>query len=309
MRAVILAGGTGGAKLAAGMQDILGDQLTVIVNTADDTEALGVHVSPDPDLVTYWLTNEIDAERGWGIKDDSFTVFDRLVKLGSPSWFGLSDRDLATCLRRTALLAAGGRQTEVQCGISQALGARARVVTMSDNPVRTRVRTAAGWFGLQEYLIREGAGEVADVEFSQIENAAPSAEALDAIDCADLIVVGPSNPVISIGPILGLPGMREAIGSAGAPVVAVSPYVGGEILKGPTNDFMRARGHETDVSGVIAAYDGLLDGIVVDSGDPGPPPHGIEAAVFPTLMDGPDSRRAVASQVLEFASSRAKARG
>ena len=154
-RVVTLAGGTGGAKLAAGLQEVLGDDLTVIANTGDDLEALGVHISPDPDLISYWLTGQIDAERGWGIKGDDFTVFERLVELGEPDWFGLGDRDLATCLRRRELLAAGTRQTPAQEQISRALGASARVLPMCDEPVRTRVRTDDGWRSLQEFMVRD----------------------------------------------------------------------------------------------------------------------------------------------------------
>src|SRR6187397_2293903 len=156
MRVALLAGGTGGAKLAAGMQEELGPELSVIVNTGDDVETLGVHVSPDPDLVTYWLSGEIDAERGWGIRDDTFTVFERLQRLGAPSWFGLSDRDLAACLYRRQFLEEGGRLTDAQAQIARGLGVAARVLPMCDAPVRAHVTTEAGRRGLQEYLIVDG---------------------------------------------------------------------------------------------------------------------------------------------------------
>ena len=158
MKAVVLAGGTGGAKLAAGLQEILGAELTVIANTGDDVEALGVHVSPDPDLCTYWLTGEIDDERGWGIRGDSFKVFERLGTLGAPEWFGLSDLDLATCLERRRRLELGERPTVVQAELAASLGARARVLPMCDEPVRTRVRTPDGWRDFQEYVVRERGG-------------------------------------------------------------------------------------------------------------------------------------------------------
>jgi LPPG:FO 2-phospho-L-lactate transferase len=304
VRAVVLAGGTGGAKLAAGMQDLLGPDLSVIVNTADDVETLGVHVSPDPDLVTYWLNGEIDAERGWGIAGDHFTVFERMVELGAPDWFGLSDRDLATCLRRRELLAEGERQTEAQLRISAALGARARVLAMCDEPVRTRVRIEKGWVGLQEYLVRERAEPaVQEFEFGGVNDASVSPEVADAIAEAEAIVIGPSNPIISIGPILAVPGVRSALEQAAAPVVAVSPYVGGRILKGPTDEFMRASGREPSTAGVAAAYAGLADGIVVDEGDPGPAPAGIATLSTPTLMVSAESRRGLAERVLEFAAT------
>ena len=169
MRIALLAGGTGGAKLAAGMQEEIGSDLTVIANTGDDIETLGVHVSPDPDLVTYWLSGEIDEERGWGLRDDSFTVFERLTKLGAPSWFGLSDRDLAACLYRRQFLEEGGSLTDAQAQIARALGVEARVLPMCEAPVRTKVLTAAGVRGLQEYLIVDrGEPEVHGVELEGI---------------------------------------------------------------------------------------------------------------------------------------------
>jgi LPPG:FO 2-phospho-L-lactate transferase len=300
MKAVVLAGGTGGAKLAAGMQELLGEDLSVLVNTGDDLEALGVHVSPDPDLCTYWLSGEIDAERGWGIKDDTFTVFERLVALGAPEWFGLSDRDLATCLRRRELLDRGARLTEAQAEIAGALGVSASVLPMSDEPVRTRVRTAAGWRDFQQYLVRERAEpEIEAVDFAGVGDAAPTPEVRAAVEAADRIVIGPSNPVISIGPILAVPGMRELIADAAAPVVAVSPFVGGEVIKGPTDKFMRAIGQTPSVAGLVAAYGDLLDGIVVDAADPDPPPERPPAALIDTLMDDDERRREVARGVLD----------
>jgi LPPG:FO 2-phospho-L-lactate transferase len=284
------------------MQDLLGEGLSVIANTADDIEALGVHVSPDPDLVTYWLCGQIDEERGWGIRDDEFTVFERLVELGAPDWFSLSNRDLATCLRRTALIAAGASLTEAQGEIATGLGVRARVLPMSDEPVRTRVRTPDGWRGLQEFLIRDRSEPAIEaVELEGVDAASPTAAVLEAIETAEAIVIGPSNPVISIGPILAVPGMREAIEAAAAPVVAVSPFVAGEVIKGPTDKFMRAVGGEPSAAGVVEAYRGVIDGIVVDAGDPDPPPVGVRTLVMPTLMDDAASRREVAERTLEFA--------
>ena len=302
MRAVVLAGGTGGAKLAAGMQDILGEGLAVIANTGDDIDVLGVRVSPDPDLVTYWLSGEIDEERGWGVRDDEFTVFERLVQLGAPDWFSLSNRDLATCLRRTELITGGSTPTEAQREIAAGLGVRARVLPMSDRPIRTRVRTPAGWRGLQEYLIRDrSVPAIEAVELEGVETASPTADVLEAIAGAEAIVIGPSNPVISIGPILAVPGIREAIAAAPAPVIAVSPFVAGEVIKGPTDKFMRAVGGEPSAAGVAHAYRGVIDGLVVDAGDPDPPPAGVRTLVIPTLMDDAASRREVAEKTLEFA--------
>jgi LPPG:FO 2-phospho-L-lactate transferase len=303
-RCVILAGGTGGAKLAAGMQDLLGSGLSVVANTADDLEIAGVDVSPDPDLITYWLSGEIDEERGWGIKGDSFTVFDRLVRLGAPDWFRLSDRDLATCLYRRIFIVEGGRRTDAQAQIARALGAAAAVLPMCEERVRTRVRTAEGWRDLQRYLVAERAqAPVEGIEVEGIADASPTPEVLSAIADADVIVIGPSNPVISIGPILAIGPLREAISAASAPVVAVSPYVAGQVVKGPTEIFMQAIGRPSTAAGVASLYEGLLDGMVCDAEDPDPPPEEVRVHTCPTLMEGREGRRALAKRTLEFAST------
>ncbi|MGE5407951.1 MAG: 2-phospho-L-lactate transferase [Syntrophothermus sp.] len=302
MRVALLAGGTGGAKLAAGFQEEIGPDLAVIANTGDDIEALGVHVSPDPDLITYWLSGEIDEERGWGIREDGFTVFERMKQLGAPGWFGLSDRDLAACLYRRQFLEDGGRPTEAQAQIVRSLGVEARVLPMSDAPVRTKVITAAGRRDLQEYLILDGGRPpVHGVELDGIGEARPTPEVLEALRSADAIVVGPSNPVISIGPILAVPGMREAIAASPAPVVAVSPYVAGAVVKGPTDRFMEAVGRPPSAAGVASLYTGLIDAMVVDEGDPQPPPTAIPTLSVPTLMEGAAGRARLARVVLEYA--------
>lgn len=302
MRVALLAGGTGGAKLAAGVQDEIGADLSVIANTGDDLEALGVHVSPDADLITYWLSGEIDEERGWGIRDDEFVVFERLKRLGAPSWFGLSDRDLAACLYRRQFLADGGRPTEAQAQIARGLGVEARVLPMSDAPVRTKVITAAGRRDLQEYLILDrGTPDVLGVELEGIEAAEPTPEVLEALRDAEAIVIGPSNPVISIGPILAVPGMREAIAASPAPVIAVSPYVAGAVVKGPTDRFMAGLGRPSTAAGVASLYAGLIEAMVVDDGDPDPPPAEILTLAVPTLMEDAAGRGRLARTVLNYA--------
>ncbi len=304
MRVALLAGGTGGAKLGAGMQEEIGSDLAVIANTADDIEVLGVHVSPDPDLITYWLSGEIDAERGWGLRGDSFTVFERLSRLGAPDWFSLSDRDLAACLYRRQFLDEGGRQTDAQAQIARGVGVEARVLPMSDAPVRTKLMTAAGHRDLQEYLIVDGgAVDVEGVELEGIAEAEPTAEVLAALADAEAIVIGPSNPVISIGPILAVPGMREAIVDSGAPVVAVRPYVAGKVVKGPTERFMAAVGRPSTAAGVASLYAGLIDAMIVDEGDPDPPPDEVPTLAAPTLMDSAASRARLARIVLDYAAS------
>jgi LPPG:FO 2-phospho-L-lactate transferase len=307
MKVALLAGGTGGGKLAAGLESVIGSNLTVIANTGDDIETLGVHVSPDPDLVTYWLSGDIDEERGWGLRGDSFATFERLVQLGAPGWFALTDRDLAACLYRHHFLAEGGRLTAAQAQIANAVGVKASVLPMCEQPVRTRVRTAAGWRDVQEYLIIDrGEAEVEEVQLQGISFARPTQEVSSAIDTADLIVLGPSNPVISIGPILAVPGIREALSAAMAPVVAVSPLVGGRVVKGPTERFMAALGRPCTAAGVASLYEGLLDGMVVDVDDPDPPPSEIQTLAGQLLMDDPKSRKRVARVVLGFGASLAR---
>jgi LPPG:FO 2-phospho-L-lactate transferase len=304
VRIALLAGGTGGAKLAAGMQEEIGSDLTVIANTGDDIETLGVHVSPDPDLITYWLSGEIDEQRGWGLRDDTFTVFDRLTKLGAPSWFGLSDRDLAACLYRRQFLDEGGSLTAAQAQIARSLGVEAHVLPMCEAPVRTKVLTAAGTRGLQEYLIVDrGEPDVLGVELEGIEAAEPTPEVLEALRWAEAIVIGPSNPVISIGPILAIAGMREAIAALEVPVIAVSPFVAGEVVKGPTERFIQALGRPSTAAGVASLYAGLIDAMVVDEGDPDPPPSEVPTLATATLMEGPAGRARLARIVLDYAAS------
>jgi len=296
---VVLAGGTGGAKLARGMLDVTGpERLTVIANTADDAFVYGVHVSPDPDLVSYWLAGLID-ERGYGIRGDSWSVMEALEAAGRDTWFRLGDRDLATCLVRTQLLAAGERLTDAHREAVRGLGVDAAVLPMCDEPVATRVKREGEWRTFQEFMILDRAsGEIEAVEFHGIEAARPTSEVLAALAGAEAIVVGPSNPVVSIGPILALPGMRAAIADSPAPVVAVSPFVGGRAIKGPTEAFCAQAGLERSAAGIAAAYDDILDGVVADE-----PVAGLPALELPTLMDGAGSRRELAARTLDFAGS------
>jgi LPPG:FO 2-phospho-L-lactate transferase len=297
----LLAGGTGGAKLARGIADVAGpDQLTVIANTGDDVEVYGVHVSPDPDLITYWLAGRID-ERGWGIEGDTWHVMDALEAAGRPVWFRLGDADLAMCLVRTESLRGGARLTDAHAEVVRAMGVGSRVLPMSDDAVRTRVRTPAGWREFQEFMIAGRAeGPVEEVQFEGASKARPSPDVIEAIGGADAIVIGPSNPVISIGPILAVPGIREALARSRAPVVAVSPFVGGQVVKGPTEAFMAGAGLPAGTAGAAAAYTGLIDGLVADERVPGSEVPLLETDV---LMDGDDGRRRVASATLEFGAS------
>jgi LPPG:FO 2-phospho-L-lactate transferase len=294
---VVLAGGSGGAKLARGMLDVVGaDELVVIANTGDDLEIYGGHVSPDPDLVTFWLADSIDS-RGWGLEGDTFAVMDGLRALGTEVWFNLGDRDLAIALERSRLLASGARLTEAHAAIAQALGVGARVLPMSDGPVRTRVQAHERWWSFQEFMIRGRAeGPVDEVQFAGARSARASAEVLEAIARARAILIGPSNPVISIGPMLALADLRQALQAASAAVVAVSPVVRGGVLKPATVPFMAWAGFPVTPAGVAAFYGDLIDGLVAD--EHVAHPRGLEIDV---LMNDADTRRRVAECTLEFA--------
>ncbi len=295
---VILAGGTGGAKLARGMLDVVGpDELVVIANTGDDIDIYGAHVSPDPDLVSFWLADIID-ERGWGLREDTFAVMDALRALGRDVWFNLGDRDLAWCLERRRMEDEGLRPTDALARLNEAIDLRARVLPMCDEPLRTWVRTDAGWRDFQQFMIRDRAkGTVREVEF-RTDGAQPTPEVLAALAGARAVIVGPSNPVISIWPILSALG--SALSQPPAPVVCVSPVVGGEIVKGPTAAFMAAYDQPVSVAGVAAFYEavcpGLLSGIVADEQLPDLPTLQLD-----TLMSDTDSRGQAAARTLEFA--------
>jgi LPPG:FO 2-phospho-L-lactate transferase len=295
---VLLAGGTGGAKLARGMLEEVGEQLVVIANTGDDVEVHGGYVSPDPDLVLYSLADRIDA-RGWGIRDDTFVVMEALRELGEDVWFNLGDRDLAVCLQRARRLAEGARLTETFAELARALGVPARVLPPTDAAIRTQVRARGAWVGFQEFMIRDRAeGPVEGVEVLGTDAAQATPEVLEALEQARAVVIGPSNPVISIGPILGVPGVADALRATAAPVVAVSPLVRGSVLKGPTDLFMAWAGHPLSADGICAHYEGLIDGLVSDE----------RASDVPTLetdveMGDADARRRVARDTLDFAAA------
>jgi LPPG:FO 2-phospho-L-lactate transferase len=258
----------------------------------------GAYVSPDPDLVTFWLADRID-ERGWGLRDDTFHAMDQLRELGVDVWFNLGDRDLAIGLRRAERLREGATLTRAIDELRTALGVTARVLPMADAPVRTRVLARGRWVDFQAFMIREhGAGPVDGVEYAGVEAASPPAAALEAIATARAIVVGPSNPVVSIRPILAVPGMANALAMSPAPVVGVSPVVDGKIVKGPTEPFMAWLGQPLSAAGVAAAYDGLLDGMVADEAV-----DGLPHLVCDTLMTDAAARRRLAEETLRFAES------
>jgi LPPG:FO 2-phospho-L-lactate transferase len=299
---VLLSGGTGGAKLARGLLDVC-EQLTVVANTGDDVEIHGVHVSPDPDLVTYWLADEIDGQ-GWGLRGDTSSVMDALRAAGRPAWFHLGDRDLAMCLVRTAELRAGRRLTDAHAAVVDAMDVPARVLPMADEPVTTHVKHGGRLWPFQEYMIVAGAEPpVEGVELHGVERARPTEDVLAALADASLIVIGPSNPVISIGPILALPGMREAVAGAPAPVVAVSPFVGGRSVKGPSEHFCEWAGVALSAEGIARVYEDMLDGVVADE-----PVEGVPCLLTDTLMDSAERRQQVAREVVEFGQTALRSR-
>ncbi len=275
----------------------MGADLVVVANPGDDVELYGAHVAPDADLCSFWLADRIDA-RGWGLEGDTFHVMDGLRELGGDVWFNLGDRDLAVGLDRAARLARGERLTDALLALGASLGLSARILPPCDEPVRTRVRARDRDRPLQEWLIlARGEGPVQDVAFPGAERARLTAEVADAIASARAIVIGPSNPVISIGPILAVPGLREALAAASAPVVAVSPLVRGRAVKGPTEACLAWAGWPLSSGGIAAEYAGVIDGLVADE-----PAPGLPTRVVDVLMDGPEGRRRVAAEALALAS-------
>jgi LPPG:FO 2-phospho-L-lactate transferase len=306
MKVCALAGGVGGAKLASGLQDVLppGD-LSVVVNTADDFDLWGLHICPDLDTVMYTLAGISNPETGWGIVNESFETLNMLENYGEETWFKLGDKDLATHILRTSRMRSGETLTDITAGLSGALGVDNAVLPMSDDPVSTILDTLEGRLEFQEYFVRRGQrDEVLGIELRGIEYAMPSERVLAEIGGADAIVFCPSNPVVSVGPILALPGMTEALASSSAPKVAVSPIVGGRALKGPADRMLASLGHEVSATGVARMYAGLVDGMVVDRTDEeeraGIEALGIRVLVTQSVMRDAEDRARLASETLEF---------
>lgn len=311
-RVVALAGGVGGAKLAHGLQARVGDRLTVIVNTGDDLERHGLAIWPDHDTVMYTLAGRDDRERGWGLRDETWTVIDELERLGEETWFRLGDRDLATHLVRTARLRDGDRPTDVARALQRANGVRATILPMTDDEVRTKVRTDDGWRDFQDYFVRRRQEPtVHEVRFDGVEAAEPSPEvraALGDLELGDVIAVAPSNPIVSVGPILSVGGVAEMIAAArerGVPVVAVSGIVGGRALKGPADRMLASLGHESSALGVARLYRDWIDTFVLDTVDAALAPAvealGIRVVVTDTVMTDDGSRGRLAREVLSAA--------
>ncbi len=307
MKVCALAGGVGGAKLAAGLQEALpsGD-LTVVVNTADDFDLWALRICPDLDTVMYTLAGISNPETGWGLVGESFEALNMLARYGEDTWFMLGDRDLATHVLRTARLHAGQTLTTITGTLSGALGVRSVVLPMSDEKVSTVLKTPAGLLEFQEYFVRRGQrDEVSRVRLRGIESARVPVEVQEAVACAEAIILCPSNPIVSVGPILAVPGMRKLLSTSPAPKVAVSPIVGGRALKGPADRMLQSLGHEVSATGVARMYEGWIDGFVVDRADgeeAGISSLGMCVLATDAVMRAEADRERLGREVLEFCS-------
>jgi LPPG:FO 2-phospho-L-lactate transferase len=301
-----LAGGVGGAKLAEGLAAILPPgALTVAVNVGDDFEHLGLHVSPDIDTVTYTLAGLSNKEQGWGLEGETWNFITAIERLGGESWFRLGDKDIATHIERTRRLK-NEPLSAITADFARRLGIQQKIVPVSDDPVRTIVRTEQGLLAFQDYFVRlRCAPRVEKLEFPGIEDAKLSAGFRAALDAPDLeaIVICPSNPFLSILPILSIPGVRLALEQRSAPLVAVSPIIGGEAVKGPAAKIMDELGIIVSSVGVAGFYGRLLDGLMIDTVDAhlAPEIEGSEVLVGDTIMRNAEDRRRVATEVLAFA--------
>ena len=302
----VLTGGTGGAKFVDGLRQLLPPrELTLIVNTGDDLEWWGLHVSPDLDSIMYVLAGMLSRDRGWGVDGDTFECVEAMRRMGLPAWFNVGDRDLATHLARTQLLRSGRTLTQATAEIAAALGVQSRILPMSDARVETRVATPDGELSFQEYFVRERyRPEVRGVRFAGAERATPAPGVLEAISSADAVVLAPSNPITSVGPILAVPGLREALCETQAPVAAISPIVGGAAVSGPAGALMAAQKLPVSAAGVAQAYEDFLDILFVDERDADAAEAlgktGLHVHCAKTIMKTADDKAALAATVLEL---------
>jgi LPPG:FO 2-phospho-L-lactate transferase len=307
---VALAGGVGAARFLRGLVRVVpAGEVVAVVNTGDDRNFYGVHVSPDLDIVTYTLAGRVDPDKGYGLSGDSFAVVEALAAFGHETWFRLGDQDLATCLHRTMLLAEGAGLASVTDGIRDAFGVETRILPMSEDPCPTFVDLADGRRAhFEEYLARDGApDEVVGVDLAAARQALPGPGVLEALASARAILVCPSNPVVSIGPILSVPGVQEAITEAPARTVAISPIVAGQPVKGPADRLLRGIGVEVSARGVASFYRDLVDGFVLDERDAALQGEiedlGLRTAVVDTLMRDPEVAETLARVALDLACS------
>lgn len=311
---VALAGGVGGAKLAHGLAMTLPpEDLSVIVNTADDFELFGLHISPDLDTVLYTLAGIANPVTGWGIAGDTHHTLDAIGRYGREIWFQLGDRDFATHILRTERLREGIGLSDVVAELANGLGISCALLPMTNDSVATKIRTADGLLDFQDYFVaRRQQDDVLDVVFDGAEDAWPLEGALDAIAKAEIIVICPSNPIVSVGPIFAISGYLDAVKGADAPVVAVSPIVGGKALKGPADKMLATLGHEVSAAGVAAIYAGFLDGLVIDETDADLAPRieelGIRTLITQSIMRDETDRRRLAEETLAFGRSLQPAR-
>lgn len=308
-RVVALSGGVGGAKLALGLARVLGeDELVVVANTGDDFVHLGLAISPDVDTLLYTLAGLADPVRGWGLRDETWNFMAALERLGGDTWFRLGDADLALHVERTRRLAAGATLTEVTDALRRRLDIGARVLPMSDDPVRTRLRTDAGWLDFQDYFVRHRCEPVIrEIAFEGARVAAASPAVLEALRDPALraVVVCPSNPLLSVGPMLAIQALRTALIDSPAPVVAVSPVIAGAAVKGPTAKLLRELGHESSAAAVARAYLDFVDVFVADEADAATAvPPGMRLVTAPTLMASLEDRERLARAVLAAADAR-----
>ena len=300
----VLTGGTGGAKFVDGLRRVVPPQeLTIIVNTGDDFEWWGLHISPDIDSITYVLADLLSKDRGWGVDGDTFQCLESMRRLGQPSWFQIGDKDLATHLFRTQLIRAGKNLTEATAQITHGLGIKATVLPMSDSQVETRVTTPDGEISFQDYFVkRRYKDQVISVRFAGAEQAKPANGVIEAILKADTVLFAPSNPITSIGPILAVPGIRDALKQTEAYVAAVSPIVGDAPVSGPAGALMAAQGLPVSIDGVAQAYQDFLNALVVDSADEKRAAHlqqsGLQVRCMNTIMQTVDDRTELAKDVL-----------
>ncbi|HEU5453950.1 MAG TPA: 2-phospho-L-lactate transferase [Terriglobales bacterium] len=309
----VLTGGTGGAKFLQGVvRAVPPRQVTAIVNTGDDVVWWGLNISPDIDSVMYGLAGLLSRERGWGLEGDTFACLEHMRELGEPSWFQLGDRDLATHVRRTGMLRSGKTLTAVTAELAASFGVSSRLLPMTDDRVETRVLTARGELSFQEYFVREKwKVPVRKVRFAGAETARPTFEVLRAIASAEVIVIAPSNPITSIGPILAVPGIREALRSSPAQKVAVSPIISGKAFSGPADQLMVAHGFPATVAGVAAIYREFLSTLVIDHADAASVSEiealGLRAVCASTLMNSEDAKRDLAAVCLAAGRSHTRA--
>jgi LPPG:FO 2-phospho-L-lactate transferase len=306
MNLVALAGGTGAAKFLRGLARLVEPRdLTVVVNTGDDAAIWGLHVSPDLDTVTYTLAGLIDEERGWGVRNETFHALDHMARFGEPTWFNLGDRDLATHLYRTRVLRDGSSLSEATRSITRSLGVAANLMPMSDQPVRTRLLGPDGWLDFQEYFVRDKAQvEIRAVRYDGADAAVPAPGVIEAIEAARAVIVCPSNPITSIGPVLAVPGLREALAQTPATTIAISPIVGSDAVSGPAGRLMAVSGLPVSAAGVALAYAGWLDLLVLDERDRARTPEVVAAGVSPvtaqTIMATRADEMALARRVLDL---------